>query len=546
MYLDDIIIGFAERGEVSTGAPTNTSTFISNPASYKDDINVGNYQLEIRRGTDYHLATALFNSGTIDTNDRLANKITVTIPDGNTLFDGQKFQLSDGARTATFEFEDLDLSVGDPNFGIAPGTAAVPNFAVGFRATESGATIAARLRTLLNSTAVRNALDITAATADGSVTGNSGNSNEVNLFGSIVADTAGDVSSSAFNIAGSLNFENYANVGAHYLYTGDQNAPRVQGSVQISQNKIVDSAQSGIVVNDNQRITSDSSDTAIIGVPQQLPITDPNRLTRGIKIVNNVIAGFTDAGINLTGDNNSGSGPLAAVPFHRIINNTIFGGLTPQGTGVRIQDSSPTLINNIIANTQKAIDLVGDVAQSTVVSHGLYQNNTQPNDIDGPFAFNYPNTLPLFVDPGTDNFYLAPTPQGVPGAIDSAANGFEDRPEIVQVANSIGIPQSNLLAPEIDRYGQQRIDDPFVATPPGLGNKVFLDRGAVERVDFAGPTSSIVSPQDGTVDPRTLVPPQPVDPTADLDYRANSVRLINQTVRQFIIGLDDTGIGVDD
>ncbi len=337
-----------------------------------------------------------------------------------------------------------------------------------------------------------------------------------------------------FNVAGTLQFQSYADLNMQFVNTGDQNTERLQGSVQITQNKITDSATAGIVVQEPQR----SGNQPVDGSPRALPTVNPANLTRGVKISNNVIAGFGNAGIDLEGPTNSSSDPQAAVPFHRVINNTIYGGDTQTGTGVRVNNASPTMVNNIIANTQTAIDLIGATAQTTVVSHGLYQNNGN-NGTPGSSAITYPANLPLFVDPKTNNFYLAAAPQGVPGAIDSARDGFEDRPEIVQVANSIGIPQSNLLAPEIDRFGQQRIDDPRIQNT-GQGDKVFLDRGAVERVDFAGPTSGIIAPHDASVKPPTI------DPNGDLDFQANSVRLVNQTVRQFIIGLDDIGIGIED
>ena len=924
-YFDDIIIGFAERGEISTSAPTSAAlggnVVTVSPSTGGSDIDTGNYQLEIRRGTDYTIGSNptgdQYKAHLLDTNDLLTNGLTIKVPDGEQIFDGQKFQLSDGVHTVIFEFEDRELNVGDDHFGIDP----TSDFAVEFRSFESANVIASRLRDLFNSTAVRNRLDITAALADGTVTGenNAGHSSEVNVFGNIVssvsgtlnprdlsldrnntlesaqsletvgfnltfdpiindknnkntskviphttidalgdgaldyysfmanegdtviidvdktnfdseiilfdeygnlvqldddsfrdsgssstqdaflqgripptspksnpffpspsrtldsflqvtipwtgkyvirvgqfsgnrgivpevetnnslgsaqnvddsgfsllrndtinnssgslfqggvrisesyphvtvqgtgdgtfdyysftvqagetgifdidgtfnannpgqnidtelflydprtgtvlagprgvpsADNLGFADPGSFNpnsgtpnpndpfiqyffaeagtyvigvsrsgstgnpgsiagfplidgdrynlniviqghvtdtkpinqgqyytlnvsvdnhevgggrtddfnvvgkgndlgVVGNLEFQSFADLNMQFVNLGDQNVERLQGSVQISQNKITDSATTGILVQEPNRRTGNQ---LVGGSVRSLPTVNSERLTRGVKISNNVIAGFGDAGIDLEGDGANGSVPQSAVPFHRIINNTIYGGATQTGTGIRIDNSSPTLINNIVANTQTAIDLVGAVAQTTVVSHGLYQNNGA-NDIDGISAINYPAIDQLFVDPKTNNFYLAAPPDSsTSGAIDSARDGFEDRPEIVQVANSIGIPLSNLIAPDFDRFGQQRIDDPRIQNT-GQGDKVFFDRGAVERVDFSGPTSGIIAPQDATVKPAT------VDPNKDLDFQANSVRLVNQTVRQFIIGLDDIGIGIDD
>ncbi|MCA9154372.1 MAG: PPC domain-containing protein, partial [Planctomycetales bacterium] len=51
-FIDDIIIGFAERGEMATGAVQNTS-FVTDPLADPFDIQVGPYQLEIRGATEY-------------------------------------------------------------------------------------------------------------------------------------------------------------------------------------------------------------------------------------------------------------------------------------------------------------------------------------------------------------------------------------------------------------------------------------------------------------------------------------------------------------
>ncbi|WP_417395854.1 Calx-beta domain-containing protein [Gimesia chilikensis] len=59
-YIDDIIVGFAERGEMVTGANTNVDTFFdvygtgnAEPSDAADTIVTGSYNLEIRRGTEY-------------------------------------------------------------------------------------------------------------------------------------------------------------------------------------------------------------------------------------------------------------------------------------------------------------------------------------------------------------------------------------------------------------------------------------------------------------------------------------------------------------
>lgn len=710
VYVDNILIGFAERGEIVTGAAVNNLTPLRSGVG--SEIHEGNYQLEIRRGTDYTIgqlpAVALEPENILDTNDRLTDQITITIPDGEDLFDGQSFQLSDGVNTLVFEFEDLDLQVGDPNFGIDPVNS---DFAVGFRADESAHVIAARLRDLFNSTQVRNRLAITSALAEGSLLPGANNTsnnfggftNEVNVFGAISAavngsvqnlggnrvsfpeiepnqsiitaqdlerlpfnllpnqnindlnnldvseqfphitidgsgdqtfdyysfnianagdraifdidgatfdtelflyDLAGNLLDSnddffedtgstsvldaflqftffapgtyvigvgrfnsfgdpggitgltpdfgdsytlqiaienhtfdpsfvafddTFNREGFLEFEFFADTELSSRHIGDGNLERVQGSVQIGQNFIFDTANVGILVDDRNgnRLAGEQP---VIGTPRQLPTPNDERLTRGVKLSNNVIAHFGSAGIVLDGDENAGTnGPLAAVPFHRVINNTIYGADTPTGDGVRVSNNvAPTLLNNIISNTNVAINNDGSPDNDIVVARSSYANNNTVgvNGVNPQFIL---AGEPLFVDPSTNNFYLAAGAR----PIDSARNQFEDRDSIVQVGASIGIPQSNLFAPEFDAFGQFRADDEDTPNS-GEGNRPFFDRGAVEREDISGPSARLISPEDND------------GQGFDLDPDATEVFLENAVIRSFIVGLDDIGIGIDD
>jgi hypothetical protein len=56
-YVDDIIVGFAERGEMVVGSTDNPGfgqyDLTSNDNDYQEQILTGEYQLEIRRGTEY-------------------------------------------------------------------------------------------------------------------------------------------------------------------------------------------------------------------------------------------------------------------------------------------------------------------------------------------------------------------------------------------------------------------------------------------------------------------------------------------------------------
>jgi hypothetical protein len=270
---------------------------------------------------------------------------------------------------------------------------------------------------------------------------------------------------------------------------------------------------------------------------RNLPTLNNDRLVPGAVIVNNVISNFGQVGISFSGDPNTPVGgqavPVAAVPFGRIVNNTIYGGASPAGSGtVGINvgpNAGPTLLNNIIASSDTGIAVDPSSTATTVIGANLYAGNTANGPL-GTSAIVLPAGTPLFVNPGNRNFYLV---AGSP-AIDSSLNSLADRPSIAAVRSAVGIAQSPILAPDRDQYGQLRVDDPGAAPPPGLGVNIFKDRGAIERADFSPPTAAIVDPQDN--DPANR----------DRNRTLNDVAIRNENLSQFVIRLSDVGVGIDD
>ena len=96
--------------------------------------------------------------------------------------------------------------------------------------------------------------------------------------------------------------------------------------------------------------------------------------------------------------------------------------------------------------------------------------------------------------------------------------------------------------------GQERVDDPDVATPSGLGQNVFKDRGAIDRSDFSGPSAIMVVPED------LVYSGENTDPDIDKDGRASFVEIRRLSTEIFEILLVDgvvpidpgDGIGIDD
>lgn len=98
-YIDDVTIGFAERGEVVFNAGLNTAYPVRSPivTTANDD---GTYDLEIRAATRFDNA---FRG--MDTNDRLRNAFYLYAPAGVEIQEGESFAINDGTHVVTFEFD---------------------------------------------------------------------------------------------------------------------------------------------------------------------------------------------------------------------------------------------------------------------------------------------------------------------------------------------------------------------------------------------------------------------------------------------------------
>jgi len=675
-YLDDIIIGFAERGEMVTGSAVDTS-FVGPPTHPGVEILEGPYQLEIRRSTDYGTPPQT----TFDTNDRFANAITLVAQPGDRLSDGETFTLSDGIRVVTFEYNDLSIRPGDLAFGAAPG-----NVPIDFNPSDADWQVATTIRDAINSQPVTQQLPGVAASlgdgTDGIVNVGPSTSNRVNLYGPVTLGTlqttvaesndtiatatdtgilggnspkyvvtgtigdnpnfplkrgqdvdlfrmflnagetvqididASEIGSTldsvlavfsatgtplVFNNAGvntdelpsadpflaftafsagtyiigvsgrtsqpvvapftlyNPNIEGTAQDGSTGFYrlsvsfgdpgrtdfityheTGDQNLFRDQGQIVISSNTISRSSSFGIVADAGAPYAGGPS-LNHPGETRVLREQNVDRLVPGVVLMNNLIFGSNSGGIQFSGQVNPADG---AVPFGRIFNNTIVGGTT----GILVNNNaSPTLLNNVIANTTTAISIDAS-SQSSVVGGTVYQNNSSNNVgvTNEAFPTILSSTDPLFVNASGQNYYLAAGSL----AIDSSIDSLTDRAGLITVRNPLGIDPSPVLAPERDVFGLLRVDDPNVSPPPGFGNNVFKDRGAVDRADFSGSVASMIGPLD-----EIFTGPAPVSTTPrDQSGVEGIVQLPNVPLAEFSIQLVDgvepadpvNGVGVDD
>ena len=546
-----------------TGGDANSLFDIGVPA--ETDIFEGTYQLEIRRSTEFGIPEILagpadspsyiFLLRSFDTNDRLDLSTTIVAPFGYQIVEGQTFTITDGTDSIIFEFDDstydFDFDPLTMSDGVSPGNIRIP-----YLPGDTDVRLAARIRDAINSNSVQSVLDVSAAKRDGEVAGLlkaepavSSTSHEVNLYGNATVELSSftDAITDANRLRNEILGPDDVTVddakfvdgiaGFRQSGFGDSNTFRDQGQIIIRSNRITNSAEYGINVGPGNRIREDlvpmAGDLPHAGPLRTLPETNLERQVPGATIENNILAGNVTGGIRFSGDPNGLNLQLGAVPFGRILNNTIYGNAT-EDVGIRVENNaSPTLMNNIVANFSEGI-VIDETSESTVVSATLYQDvPITPAATLGDFPIVLSATDPLFVNPEDGNFYLA----AGSAAIDSSMNSLDDRPNLTLVRDPLGIGRSPILAPERDANGQIRTDDPQVGPPPGVGENIFIDRGAVDRTDFIGPLARLLTPQDNDAAGNDNDP----EPTI---VQINSASSISQLEIQ-LVDMGVAGMGVD-
>ena len=307
LYLDDFIIGLAERGEMVTGARPGITDFVSRPSG-GSEILVGPYQLEIRGGQEYGqpLPTGqvrgIVLTNSFAPNQQQSRSQTVRFNGSFQISDGQTIVLNDGLNTVTLEFEDQSLLASSPSKGVRPGSFPVPfNAAV----NESGNVIASRVRDIINSASIQSLLTIAAISSDGSLTGQ--NTNEISIVGTITVTLP-----SSIGVAQSL------------VLDGDRNTVREQGQIVIENSRISNSSGFGITLQADARDAVSNAPNP--GSVRNTITLNNQRLVPGAVVVNNELVGNLAGGINIEGDTATGNVPAASVPFARILNNSILGG----------------------------------------------------------------------------------------------------------------------------------------------------------------------------------------------------------------------------
>jgi hypothetical protein len=317
VYLDDFLIGLAGRGEVVLGNTSGNTDFIpepqqfvSSPPRIKPSILQGPYQVEIRGGADMGTPTlsgiALDPSKQLNVIDRMAQGFSIQFRHSKDLVAGDTFTVSDGVTTVTFELDDVnDQRTVQAGRVALPFNTAVFDINSGSHQAETAQEIAGRFRDLINSSVMQSML-----------TGVSANLLN-NDFSGPTSDTVVIFGGSEVHVPFSVG------VRIDHRERGGSNRERLQGQVVINATRISHSANFGASVLSGNRDAS--------GVPNQGSVRNTvtineQRLVPGAVIMNSEFLFNGQGGINVAGDIGVAGLSAAAVPYVRLVNNTILGG----------------------------------------------------------------------------------------------------------------------------------------------------------------------------------------------------------------------------
>ncbi|NND97104.1 MAG: hypothetical protein HKN47_07240, partial [Pirellulaceae bacterium] len=339
VFLDDFIIGFAERGETATGSNVVDSAFITDglpsipvPADPVSNLQTGSYQVEIRDGSEYVASGIDTAFRTINTNDRLAESSrSIVARSASQLQDGFMFSISDGRSTVEFEFDLVES-----NTGVTPGRVAVPYtllavepgseeidvvtglplLGTGVIRPQTATEVAFSIIDAVNRTDVQSIIDVPALPSSGvdAIT-----DSRINLFGEVLVSNP-DGALAAVTLGESR---------------GDANRERdSQGVILIENSRFLSNEEYGIDITHDVTADINGNPTeSIVRYPRNLIELNTENLKPGVVVQSNVFAFNGSGGLQIAGIdglvNETGADP---VPFERIVNNTFIGGTITAGT----------------------------------------------------------------------------------------------------------------------------------------------------------------------------------------------------------------------
>ncbi len=304
LRVDDIVIGFAERGETVFDAARGT-TFRGSATS-----NAGAYQLELRHGTDFATRAGVITlQDDFDTNDRQSRSVTLVAPEPGLVLDQYTFVLGDGAVNQRFEF---DVAGDGVTFG---------NTLVDIAGLTTSAEIAGVIRDAINSQSLIEVEASTSGGLDGTEAGGGIPTDaRVALHGVRTGSFASIASVAAAPGILSIDDDGILEIPA-ILHDGlgDSNYERLQGVVIVEHNVISDVRGVGIWSEPGERDTVPahadaagfgeeappvglSQPGAVINLPEENDSV-LGGLAPGILIQNNTLDNAEFAGVKIAGQN---------------------------------------------------------------------------------------------------------------------------------------------------------------------------------------------------------------------------------------------------
>ena len=604
-YIDDIIVGFAERGEMVTGGTGATSMFsVATPVgkTYPQQSLSGEYNLEIRRGTEYAVqldstASDITIFGTIDTNDGFvqapsapAKVLEVNVVDsvggaisaagngrirwmpGNPfeqqLFDTIGLEPAAGDRVAVLDSSATDTWTNNLlawTVDLAGQTRGTLEFKyLTLPAQEAKALPPAFQTPTVGGRKIIPSGTGVAISVDGGV-------NWVTLAS--LGNTQGTLSTVRLDLAEArLTLSATTVIGFFQA-----------GSSRLDISPTLVAARAGGLVLDDFRITVDPptkntgtigdqnhprtqgqfviannliSDAATYGISitagardagnglsnpgpvRNLAILNNPGLVAGAVAVNNVIANPGRVGILFAGDAGRTGVPAGPVPFGRLVNNTIWGGPS-NGTGIEVRDNAaPTILNNLFANLSTGVTVDGT------------------SRLDG--AGNQRTVI------GASAYWEVGT--AVSGANESSAISLSGNPFVnAGGGNFYLVAGSEAIDSSVNSL-QDRSEYVAVKSPLGIAQSPVIApdrdlygqlRGDEPSVASAPGLGSNVFKDRGAIDRVDFVQPtliivnpidgNPVTPI-DRDGSLDAIRLERADgvgITRFVLQIDDQGVGID-
>ncbi|MGN6133033.1 MAG: PPC domain-containing protein, partial [Aureliella sp.] len=339
--ISEVTMVLADGSRINSTEPNSTYAAVPVPST---TITRGAYQFEVRLAEPFYESRSFgapVLTKSIDTNDRLADKLSITAPAGSLVTDGDMFELSDGGNKIVFEFS-TDASVG------------LGNIPVRFTSTDPDYVVARAIRDAINNPNVQSRLGVRAATSGGLDTGTSGQDPRLHLFGNASLRTL-----LAANPLGAVKVT--AQVGS-----SDRNVTRDQGQVLIQNSFVRKSRDYGIWSEPASRLADDRDNLSfsLSTIMQDKPNLAGSQAMRnllvsndsvdggllpGLVIQNNVLEEGGLGGVQIQGEN-----PIWMISPTNIPStdpdvsvstpNTHFGGLLDDGDRL-VVDSDRTRLN---------------------------------------------------------------------------------------------------------------------------------------------------------------------------------------------------------